>query len=150
MKSDEPDRLSTLPSDVLHAYLTTRYRVFGDEALTLRIGEHNPAADSLLVRHAVATAVLVTAWNPFSRPTSPEQNTSQQSELVAQIERAGFTWLRAEGADPTGKWPVEDSAFALGATRADADRWLTAFGQNAVLFVRTGERPELLLHPMYR
>jgi Protein of unknown function (DUF3293) len=150
MHNDGIGRRSTLPAAVLHAYLATRYRVFSDEALDLRVGEHNLAIDSLLARHAVTTAVLVTAWNPFSRPTLPEQNSSQQSNLVAQIERAGFIWLRAEGADPAGNWPVEDSAFVLGANRADADQWLTAFEQNAVLFVRTGERPELLLHPMYR
>ena len=54
--------------ETLAAYLATRYRVFTEPAIDLRIGERSDAMVALLARHHVESAVFVTAFNPFSRP----------------------------------------------------------------------------------
>ena len=137
-------------SDTLAAYLATRYRVFTEPAIDLRIGERSDAMVALLARHDVESAVFVTAFNPFSRPASDAGNATRQRALAARLAHLGLTTIAGAGIDPTGRWPAEESLLALGANRAAADALMVEFEQNAVVFVDRDGCAQLLMHPALR
>jgi nitrile hydratase accessory protein len=136
--------------ETLAAYRATRYRVFTQPAIDLRIGETSAAMAALLARHGVVSAVFVTAFNPFSERLGVEDNAARQERLEAHLARAGFATIDGAGIDPAGRWPAEDSVLALGADRPAADALLTDFEQNAVVFVEADGGAELWLHPRLR
>jgi len=136
--------------ETLEAYRATRYRVFAQAAIDMRIGETSAAMAALLGLHGVGSAVFVTAFNPFSQRLSDEDNAARQRRLKAHLARLGFATIAGAGIDPTGHWPAEESVLALGADRAAADDLMMEFEQNAVVFVESDGCALLLLHPRLR
>jgi hypothetical protein len=112
----------------------------------LRIGAPTPSIllDGALTWRRVA---VITAWNPFSVPSSAEANAARQARLVRELERAGRSFLPALGRDPRGEWAPEPSFAVFEASGEQLDDWMLAFGQNAVVVADAGGRCELRCHP---
>ncbi len=127
------------------AYLETDYHVFDDPPVVLRIGQTEPAGVTLLSRHGVAAGAFLTAWNPFSRPTSDAENAAAQARLLCDIEAAGFAWLQGAGKGRDPAWPAEESFLILGISRGAAEALSRKHGQNAFVWIAGAAAPELVL-----
>ncbi|MDR5739749.1 MULTISPECIES: DUF3293 domain-containing protein [unclassified Caballeronia] len=142
--------MNAIPDKTLDAYRLAIYRVEGEPPIDMIVGKKNDAIAPLLTRHGVASAVFVTAFNPFGRELSQDENTALQKALIAQVQQSGRTALPGAGLDPDGAWTAEASLLVLGADDHTADELMTAFKQNAVVIVQQDGVPRLRLHPRYR
>ncbi len=139
----------SLTDATLAAYRAAIYRIYGEPPIDMMIGAKNAAVAALLAGHGVASAVFVTAFNPFGCELSAEENAARQQTLAAHIAQAGWMALSGEGLDPNNVWRAEASLFVLGATELDADDFMLAFEQNAVVVVHSDGLPQLRVHPRY-
>ncbi len=118
------------------AYEAARYEVHVDDerVFVLRHGNRHPDFDAFLRhRHPDARSwAFVTAWNPYSQPTSTEKNATRQSDLRARVAAQGFAVLDGVGCDDGSDWS-EESLLVIGIARADACALGVRFGQHAVL-----------------
>lgn len=142
--------IPTLPESLRKAYEVTEYRVLVDPILVLRIGMKSNVAVTLLRANSAFNAVLVTAWNPFSRALSSAGNDERVRGLRTWVLDHQMASLAAEGVDPTGKWPAEASRLVFGVREELIDELLTVFEQHAVVVVSASGVPELVLHPSHR
>ncbi|MBK9423150.1 MAG: DUF3293 domain-containing protein [Bacteroidetes bacterium] len=62
------------------AFLGTQFRVF-DLPIVIKIDKKCPALDELLRKHQVNEWAYITAWNPFAKVLSDEENDRRQLEL---------------------------------------------------------------------
>jgi hypothetical protein len=137
-----------LDDQLLQAYRNTDYRVAGEPTFTIRIGKRCVALEALLSARGMAEAAFLTAWNPWSQPTSEADNLAAQKRLESDLAAAGYAVLSGEGIGDGGDWPPEPSALILGITRDRATELSKAYGQNAYVHIRSGQPAELILtHP---
>ena len=112
--------------------------------LTISIGVPNANLKVLMDSHGASTAAYITAWNPYSQPTSVEDNHIANISLKDSLQRSGLAFFPCEGRDPTGQWMAEPGFLVLGADR----RWLRNLGrrfrQHALVTVARNGRPKLL------
>jgi len=134
----------TLPPELVEAYRRTRYAVFGEPELVLRIGEPNPDLDELLEAEGAASAAFITAANPRGKKRGAWENEIANAALVKSQTEAGFRCFEGEGRAPDRKW-VERSVLVVGISREDAVIVGRAFEQNAIVFAERGKAPELVL-----
>lgn len=137
--------MSTLPAELIHAYLETEYRVHGAPGFALRVGVASPDLLALQARHGVAASAFLTAWNPESRALDPDTNAKRQALLADEIRRLGLAALPGVGQDPAAAWPGEESVLVPG-LGLDAAKVLGArFGQNAIVWAGADGVPQLVL-----
>ena len=127
------------------AYEKAQYVVFGEPELVLRVGEPNSDLDELLEAEGADTAAYVTAANPRGEPSSHWKNELATAALHETQTAAGYACYAGEGRDPEGRWGAEPSMLIVGISRADAEAVGRVFGQNAIVFVRKGGAPELVV-----
>ncbi len=109
------------------AYRNTTYRVFfPDEAVDIRIGEHQPRLDELLGGQSWA---FVSAENPGSRQSG--DNAERHGRLVERLK--GFECYSGLGIPDEGDWPPEKSLLVSGISEQEAIKIGREFGQNAIL-----------------
>lgn len=128
------------------AYRRTRYVVAreGGNAV-VRTDRTSPELDALLRELGLETWVIVSAFNPFSKGLSPEENEKRHAGLLAEVVRHGWPFRQASGEPaPEDGWRPEKSLFVAGVGREKAAALGAKFGQNAVVFGRAGEAAELL------
>jgi hypothetical protein len=133
-----------LPPELLEAYRKTRYVVFGEPELVLKIGEPSADLDELLDAEGAASAAFITAANPRGKKRGAWENEIANAALVKSQNEAGFRCFEGEGRAPDRKW-VERSVLVVGISRADAIIVGRAFEQNAIVFAERGKAPELVL-----
>jgi hypothetical protein len=134
-----------LSAHLAAAYRKAEYVVFGEPELVLRIGEPSPELDRLLEAQGAGTAAFVTAANPGGEVMSEEANRAAMAALRASPLVAACQCYAGEGRDPQRKWVPEPSVLVLGISRAEAQTLGRAFAQNAIVFVRKGRAPELVM-----
>ncbi|WP_061145252.1 nitrile hydratase accessory protein [Caballeronia arvi] len=142
-----------LTAATLDAYRAAIYRIDGVDGrpdIDMKVGVANAAVVSLLAHREVASAVFVTAFNPFGEVLAPDENARRLRSLVEYVGALGLRALPGAGVDPMNVWIAEASLFVLGATPDTADVLMTAFAQNAVVYVDRAGVPRLLLHPDHR
>lgn len=132
---------------LIAAYRGTSYRVAradGEIAAEARIGLTSAAIDAVLSEHGAGGGVFITAWNPRSAAQPRAVNEAAQARLVQELTRRGAHFLAhvSVGADPA--W-TEQGAFVLDLEIADALALATAYGQNAVVAIASGEQARLHL-----
>lgn len=134
-----------MTDDLYAAYLATNYvaETPGGEVV-IRPGEHNAQVDLLLARYGAKTAVFITAWNPFSRSLTDQENELANKKLEGRLRKSGLIYLRGEGRGRIGDWPAERSFLVFGTDRARARKLGRGCRQNAVVFVERGRAAELL------
>jgi putative PIN family toxin of toxin-antitoxin system len=125
---------------LIAAYEKALYTVL--DGPVLRIGQRNPALESLLDAQGATTAAFITAANPRGEPRSHAANEQAMAEL-----RGALSWpfLPGEGRDPEGRWPAEPSLLVVGISRGEAEALGRRFEQNAIVFVEKGAAPELVM-----
>jgi hypothetical protein len=135
----EPRELPSLAA----AYRATRYRVeHPDGPFVLRIGVRSRTLDRLLTRHGHHTWAFLTAWNPLSEITPPEQNAARQAWLEHDASRRW--WPIFAGRGEGDGWPAEVSLLILGISEFDASSLARIYRQAAVVVGTLGEPARLV------
>jgi hypothetical protein len=137
--------MTEIPYELIAAYKATDFTVLQPRAFTLRIEQQCPELQVLYTEQGVASAGYLTAWNPFSKETSDDDNRKAQQELLRKLSLQGFPTLNAMGVDPCGDWPGEESVFVPGLSLDQAKLLGTEFGQNAVVWTGADAVPQLIL-----
>ena len=134
-----------LTDTLIEAYRATDYVLFdsgGD--LVVNIGRRSADFDRVLMRRGAETAVIVTAYNPRSVVLSETENRARHQQLTALLEAQGHDYALGEGRDPTGQWKAELECVVFGISVEAGLEIARAFDQNAIVFIRHGDAPELV------
>jgi hypothetical protein len=130
----------TVHPNLVRAYREAIYTVNeGDDAIALKVGEVSPALAKLMHIHKAQTAVIITAYNPYSEIQPSVENERMQAALLAEIQPKSITCFDAIGSDPEGEWDPEPSTLALGISVVDAERLADQSGQNAFIWINTAD-----------
>lgn len=127
------------------AFRCARYRVFAPAAeLLLRVDQPDLQLAALLAANGVATAALLTAFNPGGRRQAPFRNRRSQHLLQQTLRQQGRIVFAACNEDPRGRWPVEPSLLVMGMRGKDARQLAARHGQAAFLWIEAGGTPRLI------
>lgn len=133
-----------MPSFHRDATSKTSYWVDVDPPVEIRVGEPNPALDSLLHKHSVESWAFITAFNPNSKTHAPGRNLALNEKLMQRIHTAGYAMIEGHDHSDCNAWPDERSLLVLGIERAAARELGREFRQVGIVFGRVGEAPELV------
>ena len=124
-----------VPSELFAAYRDSHYRVHSaDGEIAFRVDLPSEGLAALLARHGCASAALITAANPRSRPCSAEENQRRNASLRAELLPVAHAVLEATGSSPDGSWS-ERSWFAIGVDPQRARELARHYQQNGILLV---------------
>jgi len=102
-------------------------------ALVIRIGETNAALDELLRNRQSGNWAFITAYNPFSKLLTEEENEIRHANLIQELGIRNFHFLNGYGQSANGQWQAEPSVFVFNIDRETAIGLGTSFGQNAIV-----------------
>ena len=134
-----------IPAELVAAYSATLYEVLGDLSAVISITDTAGAHDPWLTQNNSQTAVVITAWNPFSEQMAPAINAAANIRLQMSIETRKLHSAPAQGRHPLGEWS-EESVCVFDVSDELLDSWLIDYRQNAAIRVRLGEQPQLVWH----
>lgn len=134
-----------LSSALIAAYRAAIYRIDAPAGrLDLRIGSACAALDRLLEAFGVGRAVLLTAWNPGSRPCPDSVNRRRAARLAQTLAAWRIACLPASSMAPDGGWR-EEGLLALGLAHGRACQLAARFRQAGFVELGIGEPPRLYL-----
>ena len=129
------ERQSKLAPDLIAAYKNTLFQArVGDDVITLRVGQQCSELQEVFAQHDVKTACYITAYNPFGRLLTKQENEARNARLLQELA-AQYLVFEGVGVDPNDEWEGEASFLALGASRDASLALAEAWEQNAVVFV---------------
>jgi hypothetical protein len=138
--------VTAISHELIAAYRATDYRVrLPGSVITLRVDQYSEPLARLHDERDVRSSAFITAYNPYSRQASQQENTIAQQALLFELAARGFSRMEGEGAAPTGDWPPEPSVLVIGATFQAAQQLALQFRQNAFLFCAADAVPRLVL-----
>ena len=128
------------------AYLSTTYRAFivNQNQLDLIVGQSNHTLDQLLSSVGLDSYAFITAWNPFSKTVSIEENHTANESLKSELGQYRIYEGIGIPKQPS-KWEGEHSFLILGINKDEAIRLGTKYEQNAIIYGEAGSQPELLM-----
>jgi hypothetical protein len=129
-------------NDLIEAYKNTKYIVF-DLNLTIVIDKSNLEINELLVKYNTKECAFITAYNPYSRVLTNEENRIRHIELIEMTENYVTFEGHGVGEDPT--WEPELSLFIIGISKVEASKIGKKFEQNAIVFGELNNSPELII-----
>ncbi len=135
-----------MPVDpALHAlYAATDFVVFDESGdWVIKVGRPSAAVDALLDRFGVASASVVSAWNPRSVLLPPAENAARHRALLDLLRLRDLRYLLGEGRDTTGDWIPEAECIVFGTSLAEGLELARRFDQNAIVFLERGRAPSL-------
>lgn len=137
---------SAIPIKTIKAYLTTEYRIHGPSPFVILIGQRHYGLDAMLADPTKRQAAAVlTAWNPYSKRARKSENRRAQERLIHELDRQQLPNYPGYGADPSGKWPVEDSRLVLNVSLTAAAELARRFRQNGFVWAAGDALPMLVL-----
>ncbi len=136
---------STLPQDLIQAFCETEYKVFVDSPFVLTVGIASQELTLLYRAHKVACAVFITAFNPFSKELTAEENHRRQAALAKELTLRSLDFVEGVGRHPSGDWPGEPSFLVFGLELEAAKSLGIAYDQNAIIWCGAEAVPNLVL-----
>jgi hypothetical protein len=127
-------------TELINAYNTTEYRVYSP-VLVIKIGIANKELDDLLISFNATTWAYITAFNPFSKSLSKEENLKRHKELKVKI--ANYKFFEGEGVGEDKTWEPETSCLVVGISHEEAIAIGNFFEQNAIVMGHINGVPEL-------
>ena len=109
------------------------------------MGEPNAQLDALLDAKQAACAAFVSAANPHGLRRRLVENVVAFHTLKNLLKKSHRLVYEGEGRDPRGLWRPEGSVLVLDIAREEAQALGRRFEQNAIVYVKRGEAPELVL-----
>jgi hypothetical protein len=129
-------------NDLIEAYKNTKYKVF-EPGIIIEIGVLNQDVDGLLIEYKSVEWAFITAYNPYSRVLTNDENKMRHDELK-ELTKSYITFEgHGVGEDPA--WEPELSLFILGISKEEASLIGKKFEQNAIVYGKTNSEPELLI-----
>ena len=131
--------------ELISAYKATNFNVKAEPAFTLNVGIESPELKRLLKKHCVSNAAFITAWNPYSKTLSSEENKARNNLLENELKLLSLKFIEGFGLDPLGKWAGEDSFLVLGISLEVSKKLGVQFDQNAIVWADSDAIPNLIL-----
>jgi hypothetical protein len=129
-------------NDLIEAYKNTKYKVFEPDVI-IEIGKSNQDLDNLLLKYNSNEWAFITAYNPYSRVLTNNENRTRHDELKVLTKHYKAFEGHGVGEDPT--WEPELSLFIIGISKDDASLIGKKFEQNAIVYGKINFAPELLI-----
>jgi len=123
------------------AYLNTSYRLY-EPAIDIRIDKENHGLAATLSQIGHTNWAYLTAWNPFSKQLTPEENETRNQQLLDDLKP--FRDFNGEGIGDDSSWPPERSFLVAGIHREVAIYLGKKYKQNAIV-VGQGAKAELVM-----
>jgi hypothetical protein len=142
--------MHSISPNLIRAYREAKFVVQSSAPITLLVGQCNKDLSALLRDHKKTTAAFITAFNPFSKVQTDQENLQAQNELLKDIKGLGFEAVNGYGQDNAEEWPREDSILIIGLTESQAETLADKYSQNAFIWIgSTDAFPALRLrHPI--
>lgn len=137
--------VSNISSETIAAYLETHFMVQSERPFTLIVGKLCVPLVELYRSHSTHSAAFITAYNPYSKLHSDDENRAFNEELILDLNRLNITAIPGVGQDPAGKWPGEPSLLALGIEEDLARQLGNKYEQNAIVWCGSNAVPKLIL-----
>lgn len=131
-----------ISKELLLGYEATCYSILNPK-IDIYLTKENEYLQSFLKEHQFTTWCFITAWNPFSKALSLEQNKTLNVLLETDLD--GYSIFPAEGKDTIGDWLPETSFFVGNITREQAIILGKKYEQNAIVYGVVTELPELIV-----
>ncbi|GDX53493.1 hypothetical protein LBMAG27_25400 [Bacteroidota bacterium] len=131
-----------ITNDLILAYTNTKFHVF-IPAIIIEIGKRNEDLDSLIKGDEQVEWAYLTAYNPYSKELTDKENLKRQSQLLSKISDYKFYEGEGVGEDPT--WKPERSILIVGIPKNEAISSGREFEQNAIVYGKINEVPELII-----
>ena len=93
----------------------------------------------------MACAAFITAFNPFSRELTADENRRRQAELAKELTRRSLDFVEGVGQHPSGDWPGEPSFLVFGLELEAAKSLGKVYEQNAIIWCGADCVPDLIL-----
>jgi len=139
------DKESKLEPDLISAYEVTNFHVNAEPAFTLNIGRLSEELKALFKQSNVSNAAFITAWNPYSKSLSEEENQSRNDQLKNELNIRSLKFIDGFGQDPLGQWSGEDSFLVFGIDLEASKILGIQFEQNAIVWSDIDAVPKLIL-----
>jgi len=136
---------SVIDSATIQAYLETEYRVKGDQAFTLKIGQASAELLTLHKRHRVDCSAYLTACNPGSQLVDEATNQTWQQALEKELTHRSLPFISGIAQHPFNDWPGEQSFLVFGLNLEAAKALGVRMEQNAIVWNDTDGIPQLIL-----
>ncbi len=128
---------------VLQAYLNTTYSTKNPE-LAIKIGELNQPLNVFLFDNNSFTWAFVSASNPFSSILSKDENNLRHEALIQKTKSMKWRFCEGVGNPSDESWKAEKSLLILDISKKEAIELGKEFNQNAIVFGRLSQAPELV------
>jgi hypothetical protein len=132
-----------MDKDLYNAYSSTLYQV-AEPRVDIRIGVKSKELDALLLLHNRTTYAFITAWNPFSKILSEDENNRRNKLLFEELFKK-YVLFQGHGIGQDPKWKPEESFLVLGIDERTAAELGRKYEQNAIVFGAYDEEPQLLV-----
>ena len=136
---------TTLAPDLISAYKLTNFHVKVEPAFTLNVGKVSEELKALLKQNKVTSVAFITAWNPYSKSLSDEENQARNDQLENELNLHSLKFINGFGQDPLGQWSGEDSFLVFGIDLEESKKLGDQFEQNAVIWSDIDAVPKLIL-----
>ena len=125
-----------IPLELAKAYRETSYVIHGEDGdIQLKVGQPSLELATLMRKHGVKSAALLTAFNPHSILLTTEANVRNHNSVIADVQSLGLKSISGEGGDPSKLWPSEPSILVLGIPLPGAEILADRYGQNGYLWI---------------
>lgn len=136
-----------ISNELIAAYRNTNYCVnVHGHYFAMVVGRVSEDSKNLMKESIAQGAIFITAWNPFGKVLSLEDNQNANNSLRECLAAKKYSVFDGYGASPDGNWR-EDSFFAFPVSRPEAIELCDQYSQNAIVFIDINGIPELLFHP---
>jgi hypothetical protein len=136
---------SSIPSELVTAYIDANYRVFDQTPFVLKVGKRNIDLMEVHRKYNCTSSTFITGCNPYSQVSSEAQNVHAQSSLALKLTEISIKVIEGFGEDRGGLWPGEPSFLALGVSLDTAKSLGVEFHQNAIVWASEDTTPQLIL-----
>ena len=127
--------MHSISPNLIRAYREAKFVVESNTPITLLVGQCNKDLSSLLGDHKKSTAAFITAFNPYSKVQTDQENLQAQNELLKDIKGLGFEAINGYGQDIAEEWPKEVSILIIGITESQAETLSDKYSQNAFIWI---------------
>ena len=131
-----------ITKELIQAYEATCYSIVAPE-IDIYLTNENSDLQQFLIKHKFTTWCFITAWNPYSKALSLEDNIARNKLLEKDL--SAYHVFSAEGKDASGIWPPEISFFVGNITKEQAVLLGVKYEQNAIVWCDSDCVPQLIL-----
>ena len=125
------------------AYLASVYTIFKPD-FTIKINQFHPDLDEFLIDNNAFKWAFISAFNPYSKIVSKDQNEENHFLLKQQVNISKYYFVEGEGKPNNGSWFPEKSLFILGINEQKAVHLAQQFQQNAIVVGAVNQKSRLV------